>query len=127
MASILAGAATHDVADISAGATTPDPFIIDQAASERDLDASSSPDWGAAIARYRAGTAAARARLAPGTVHHGARPREALDIYAPESAAGGAQAAPVMIFIHGGGWRRTQERDPGGRSLRSRAVAARGA
>jgi len=52
-----------------------------------DLDASSSPDWDAAIARYRADTAAARAQLAPGTVRYGARAREALDIYAPRRRA----------------------------------------
>src|SRR5262245_20984852 len=105
MARTLAGAATLDVAHSSAGATTLVPFVP-EAALDRELDTSAFPDGDAAIARYRAGTAAARAQLAPGTTRYGARPREALDIYAPPiHEPGGARSAPVMVYIHGGGWR----------------------
>lgn len=40
-------------------------------------------------------------RLAARDVAYGADPRQRLDVYAPES---GATAAPVMMFIYGGGW-----------------------
>jgi arylformamidase len=101
MASALAGAATFDVAVRNVGATTPIYRGLDQAALDHAYDERAAvPDWEAAIAHYRAGTAAARALLAPGTARYGMRAHEALDIYAPE----GARGAAIMVFIHGGGW-----------------------
>jgi arylformamidase len=113
MTGTLAGGAARDVAVRSISATAP---IVDKPAAKPDhagLDrafaAPGSPEWDAAIARYRAATAAAQAQLAPGTARYGARPREALDIYAPE----GARAAPVMVFIPGGGWQHLSKDEAG--------------
>jgi arylformamidase len=95
MAGTLTGTAAFGATVSDVGATI---SVIDRP----DRAVFGSPDWDAAIARYRAATVAARAELAPGTTRYGARPREALDIYAP----GGARGAPVMVFIPGGeGWR----------------------
>jgi len=59
-------------------------------------------------ARYgrenRAASERARALLANGVldVRYGPGPRQLLDIF---PAAGGGRPAPVLIFVHGGGWR----------------------
>jgi len=97
-------------------------LIFDQAGLTADLEQAAIDRLGSTATsmrlRRRIGTRRSRA-IAPtrrrrgpagaGTVRYGARAREALDIYAPE----GAQAAPVMVFIHCGGWR-ALSKDEGG-------------
>lgn len=110
MATTLAGEVAH-AAVSGAGATTLPVYRgLDQATLDRAYDDRAPvADWQAAVARYRAGTAHARATLQPGTARYGTRPRQAIDIYAPA----GARRAPVVVFIHGGGWR-ALSKDEGG-------------
>ena len=61
----------------------------------------------AAVGQRRAAEYRARVRNAHFDIPYGTRPREALDIYLPDNAAG----APVEIFIHGGYWRRRSKLD----------------
>ena len=53
-------------------------------------------------------------------VAYGADPRQTLDIYAPP---GGAEGAPVLVFVHGGSW---ATGDKAGYSWAGRALASRG-
>lgn len=51
---------------------------------------------------------------------YGSDPRQRLDVYAPERAAG---SLPVVVFFYGGGW---NSGDRGGYEFAARAIAARG-
>jgi arylformamidase len=113
MAVTLAGGTVRDAALLDAGAPTPVLDRSERATFERAFAAPGVPEWDAAITRYRDATAAARTRLTPGVARYGARPHEALDIYAPEGAPEGGRAAPAMVFIHGGGWRGLSRNEAG--------------
>jgi acetyl esterase/lipase len=50
---------------------------------------------------------------APQTISYGSEPLQALDLWVPA----GADAAPLVLFVHGGGWKRGTKDNAGSRSL----------
>ncbi|PKP89827.1 MAG: esterase [Alphaproteobacteria bacterium HGW-Alphaproteobacteria-14] len=50
---------------------------------------------------------------APQTLSYGSNPLQALDLWVPE----GAKSAPLVLFVHGGGWKRGSKDNATGRSL----------
>lgn len=56
---------------------------------------------GAAIAQQRPDRAAARATVGAKTIAYGSDPLQQLDFY-----AAGRRDAPLVVFVHGGGWKR---------------------
>ena len=50
---------------------------------------------------------------APQTLSYGSDPLQALDLWVPE----GAKSAPLVLFVHGGGWKRGSKDNAGSRSL----------
>lgn len=66
-----------------------------------------APNWRDLLAVYKNQSAAARARLRPGVFQYGATAAETLDVY-PVPAS---RETPIMIFLHGGGWRMMSRED----------------
>jgi arylformamidase len=66
------------------------------------------PGYADNLARHKAASEAARARLKPKLdVPYGGGPKATLDIFAPAKAAG----APIQLFFHGGYWRNLDKSD----------------
>lgn len=59
------------------------------------------------IRRYAAASEAVRRRLPPAEHRYGEREREALDLY------GDPKAAAMLVFVHGGAWKRQSRREQG--------------
>lgn len=66
----------------------------------------------------RGGGAAAQA-LAPQTLAYGSDPLQGLDLWVPE----GAKPAPLVLFVHGGGWKRGSKSNAVGRALPGHMLA----
>jgi len=97
------------------------PFPLEQAPEEiRRTMAAIGPVWGANTRRHVEMTVAAYTpHLARSPkdgvrvtrdVPYGAHPRQVLDVFRPAAPFGGARAAPVMIFVHGGAFVRGDKR-----------------
>jgi arylformamidase len=61
----------------------------------------------------RDGGAAATIGARPQTLSYGSDPLQALDLWAPR----GAKSAPLVLFVHGGGWKRGSKETAGSRTL----------
>jgi arylformamidase len=71
---------------------------------------------GGAGARRGGGAGAGAAAIsapAPQTMSYGSDPLQALDLWVPE----GAKSAPLVLFVHGGGWKRGSKDTAGSRSM----------
>jgi acetyl esterase/lipase len=66
----------------------------------------------------RGGGAAAQA-LAPQTLAYGSDALQGLDLWVPE----GAKGAPLVLFVHGGGWKRGSKSNAVGRALPGHMLA----
>jgi acetyl esterase/lipase len=66
----------------------------------------------------RGGGAAAQA-LPPQTLAYGSDPLQGLDLWVPE----GAKPAPLVLFVHGGGWKRGSKSNAMGRALPGHMLA----
>ncbi len=66
----------------------------------------------------RGGGAAAQA-LAPQTLAYGSDALQGLDLWVPE----GAKGAPLVLFVHGGGWKRGSKTNAVGRALPGHMLA----
>ena len=67
----------------------------------------------------RRGGAAAMNAPAPQTLRYGSDGLQALDLWVPE----GARAAPLVLFVHGGGWKRGSKSNAVGRALPGHMLA----
>ena len=66
------------------------------------------PDFADYLARWRANSRNARARLRhEADIVYGAAPRQRIDLFRPESEA----AAPLLVFAHGGYWQMLDKED----------------
>ncbi len=61
----------------------------------------------------RDGGAAATIGARPQTLSYGSDPLQALDLWVPR----GAKSAPLVLFVHGGGWKRGSKETAGSRTL----------
>lgn len=82
---------------------------------------------GSRSASQRPGPSATPTELPAGTkllrdVSYGSDPDQKLDVYAPA----GAQTAPVIVMVHGGGWRNGDKANPGVVENKSRHYLAEG-
>lgn len=76
-------------------------YTLAQLDSQYDIE-KTVPDMGAYLGRYAAASALTRQRRAAHLdVRYGPGAAEALDVFLSESEA----PAPIIVFIHGGGWR----------------------
>lgn len=66
-----------------------------------------------------AGAAAAVSAPAPQTMSYGSDPLQALDLWVPA----GAKTAPLVLFVHGGGWQRGSKETAVGRALPAHLMA----
>jgi acetyl esterase/lipase len=65
------------------------------------------------------GAAATTAAPAPTTLAYGSDPLQALDLWVPQ----GARGAPLVLFVHGGGWSRGSKSNAVGRALPGHLLA----
>ena len=92
------------------GVERPGPVFLDY--SQEELDRAYDqrhwvPDADAAVARYGVLSEAARALMPPSLLRYGEAEDETLHLF----RAGRAGAAPVQVFVHGGGWRSLSKED----------------
>jgi acetyl esterase/lipase len=70
-------------------------------------------------AERRGGGAAQTATPAAQTMAYGSDPLQALDLWVPE----GAKSAPLVLFVHGGGWKRGSKSNAMGRAMPGHMLA----
>jgi acetyl esterase/lipase len=103
----LAGAVAVSLASVAAGATPTAPGDPAQLPPVGILGGGPLPGTGligppaGALGLPLPSVGGAASRPAQGDIAYGSDPRQRLDLYLP--ATGGA-AAPVVLFVHGGGW-----------------------
>jgi acetyl esterase/lipase len=66
-----------------------------------------------------AGARGAATAVAPATLAYGSDPLQALDLWVPQ----GARPAPLVLFVHGGGWSRGSKSNAVGRALPGHMLA----
>jgi hydroxyquinol 1,2-dioxygenase len=101
----------HELERRPAG-TAPDGRVMDRpyAIMRYDFALTLSPAVAAHWAHSRSRTESARARFEHERVSYGDHPRQVMDVWSPPQPTGGGDpggrgAAPVLVFLHGGGFR----------------------
>ena len=84
------------------------PAYTPEQMSEQYNNGKRVPDFADYLARWRAASRAARARLRhEADIAYGPAPRQRIDLFRPESEAG----VPLLVFAHGGYWQMLDKAD----------------
>jgi len=92
------------------GTGNQDPVFLDysQEALDQALDQQlHAPNWREMVGQYEEASKSAWAQLQPAAESYGPDPGERIDFY----RASGGEASPLLILLHGGGWRMMGRRD----------------